>query len=140
MTWAVRILALLLALNLLLLGWSAKRYAEERALFGLLQQRTLEAYTQALPRGEQMRDRILFNIGNRLFEEGLRTRGLPAVRSAATYYREALRLNPDSWPAKKNYELVQRFLRTRIAPRPARRPIQIERIQPGYMPLRPKDI
>jgi len=92
------------------------------------------------PRGGGVQDRILFNIGNRLFEEGLRLRGLSAVRSAAAYYREALRLNPGTWVAKKNYELSQRFLRTQIAPRPAQRPIRIERIQPGRMPLRPKDI
>ncbi len=140
MTWAVRILTLLLVLDVLLLGWSVKRYTEERALFRLLQKRTLEAYMQALQRGGQMQDRILFNIGNRLFEEGLRARGLPALRSAANYYREALRLNPDDWPAKKNYELVQKFLRTRVASKPRRRPMQTERVRPGYMPLRPNDI
>jgi len=135
-----RILMLVVALDALGLGWHLWHHTQERALYELLRQRTLEAYTEALRKGGGIQDRILFNIGNRLFEEGLRLRGLSAVRSAAAYYREALRFNPGNWAAKKNYELSQRFLRTRIAPRPARRPIQIERIQPGRMPLRPKDI
>lgn len=130
----------LVALNLAALGYSAWAFRQKQALYRAFQEGTAEAYAGLLERAGHLRDRVLVNLGNRYFDEGLRSGGLGGVRKAIAYYREALRLNPDLMEAKKNFEVANRFLETQVETRQPRRPMEIERIRPSQLPLQPHDI
>lgn len=135
-----RLLWALIGANLVALGLAVWRLRQEQAVDRMLQQRTLEAYSEAVRQAGPIRDRLLVNLGN-LYLEQARTVGEPgAARAALAYYREALRLNPDLMAAKKNFEVAQRFLDAMVPPREPREPRPPGRVRSSQMPLKPTDI
>ncbi|MEW6046128.1 MAG: hypothetical protein AB1609_06570 [Bacillota bacterium] len=135
-----RVLAVLVAANLLLLGHSIWRYRQERALHRALWPATAEAYAGLLGTAGAIRDRLLFNLGNRYFEEGIRSNRPDMASKAAAYYREALRLNPELLEAKKNHELASRFLETIAEPGEGESRTERGGTRPSPFPLEPTDI
>ncbi|NIM48698.1 MAG: hypothetical protein GTO22_05485 [Gemmatimonadales bacterium] len=135
-----RVLWAMIGANLVLLGLAVWRFRQEQAVYRLLQQRTLEAYSEAVRRVGPIRDRLLVNLGNLYFEQA-RLEGQPgAARAALASYREALRLNPELMAAKKNFEVAQRFLDALVPPREPREPRPPGRVRSSQMPLKPNDI
>lgn len=135
-----RLLWALIGANLVLLGLAIWRFRQEQAVYRLLQQGTVESYSEAVPRAGPIRDRLLVNLGNLYFEQA-RLAGQPgAARAALAYYREALRLNPELMAAKKNFEVAQRFLDALVPPLEPREPRPPGRVRSSQMPLKPTDI
>lgn len=134
MLWA------LIGANLVLLGFAVWRFRQEQALYRLLQQRTPEAYGEAVLQAAPIRDRLLVNLGNLYLQQAQSGAEPGAARAALAYYREALRLNPELMAAKKNFEVAQRFLDSLVPPREPREPRPPGRMRSSQMPLKPNDI
>lgn len=134
------VLWVLIGVQLILLAYTVHRFHREQAIYELLQQRTLDAYAEAVEKAGAVPDRLLVNLGNLYFEQAQRARQPAAARAALVYYREALRLNPGLMEAKKNFEVAQRFLDALVPPRDPREPRPPERMRSSQMPLRPHDI
>ncbi len=75
----------------------------------------LAAYASALHAGDrQLESRILYNLGNVEYQQALQTQhnlpdALPHLRSAMTYYRKSLQLDPERSAARYNLELAMRL-------------------------------
>lgn len=134
------IFAALAAANLLLLAQAAVRYRDARALHRLVRQGTIESYTEAVERAPGLRERLLYNLGNRYLDRARKLREPGPGRAAIAYYREALRLRPDLLEAKKNYEVATRLVESLIPPLPPREPRPPDRVAPSEMPLTPNQI
>ena len=136
-----RILGALVAADLVALGLAWRDLERAREVHRLLGATTPEGYAEAVARADpEWRDELLVNLANRYLDQGTRRGWLAGLRAATAYYREALRLNPDLLEAKRNFEVATRRLRASVPPREPRRPMQIEKIRPSQMPLKPTDI
>lgn len=128
------------ALDLLLFALAARRAAADLRIHELARARTVDAYAEAVERAPAIRDRLLFSLGNRYFEEAQRLAQAGPTRAALSYYEEALRLRPAFLEAKKNYELARRFLDALVPPRDPREPRPPDRARSSQMPLSRDDI
>jgi tetratricopeptide (TPR) repeat protein len=118
----------------------AWRAGAELRIYELARRGTADAYAEAIERAPAIRDRLLFDLGNRYFEEAQRLHEAGPTRAALSYYEEALRLDPGFLEAKKNYELARRFLDGLVPPRDPREPRPPDRARSSQMPLHRDDI
>lgn len=138
-TWR-RVLWVLIGVDLLLLSLALRGYRREESVYRLIEQRTPNALADAVESSPGIRDRLLVNLGNVYFEQAVSTRQPGPAFAAISYYRDALRLNPNLLEAKKNFEVAQRFLDLMVPPREPREPRPPDRMRSSERPLAPSEI
>lgn len=57
-----------------------------------------------------LREEALYNLGNVVFQQGIKAQDVEKLKKAAEYYQQALQLNPDDEDAKYNLEVVRRHI------------------------------
>jgi hypothetical protein len=130
----------LIALDLVLVAFAVRGYRRESSIYRLIGQRTPNALAEAVERSPGIRDRLLVNLGNLYLEQAVSAGQPGPARAALSYYRDALRLNPELLEAKRNFEIAQRFLDALVPPREPREPRPPDRMRSSERPLTPNDI
>jgi len=71
---------------------------------------SFKIYAEALGWSRRYRHIFLYNLGNTTFNKAVAEKSLPALKSALEYYNEAIRMNPYFMEAKKNAEILNKFI------------------------------